>query len=103
VFTADLKEARAPRETGVRQSGHRPAGPPGDLVVDDHVESREVQTASARLFLAAGRHGERSMNLVLSRPAMKSGSFRIRRCMVNGLHALDHRHLSARFMRTIAS
>ena len=104
VLASDLNEAGAAREVRVGQRGHRPSRPASHLVVDDGVERGQVQTASARFLSLSVAGAKRSMNFVLNRPARKSGSFRMRRCI--GIVVLTPSTTdisSARFMRTIAS
>src|SRR5204863_5101958 len=105
---ANLNEARASGETGGGHSRHGEARPRDEVGVNDGVERRKRQTASARFFCSPGFSpvfgAKRSMKPVLSRPARKSASLRIFKCI--GIVVLTPSTTdisSARRIRTIAS
>src|SRR5688572_16339165 len=80
LLAADLDETGTAGEVRLSEAGNRPACGTRDLIVDDGVQRRTYQTASARFFFSCAPGGaKRSMNLVLNRPARKSGSLRMRR------------------------
>ena len=120
LLGADLQQRRAAVQTRRREVDERPAGARADVGVADRVEGSERASASAKArsdsevaevktsalvtcdrvqtASASWPRGRRarncSMNDVLSWPATKSGSLRIRRCSgIDGLDAFDDRHL----------
>lgn len=74
-----LQTSRAAFGELMRQLARRPPAALGELRVDDGVQRRKGQTASARPLLA-GLVGYRSMKDVFTLPARKSGSAMILRC-----------------------
>src|SRR5262245_26668284 len=83
MLRANLQEARAAAQARAGEIDCRPASRISRICIDDDVERLESdagQTASARRP-PPGRDWKRSMNDVLRRPAWKSGSARIRRCI----------------------
>src|SRR5688572_8740813 len=65
VLTSNLDKAGAAREIRVGERWHRPSRSASHLVVDDGVQTGEVQTASARFLSLSVTGANRSMNFVL--------------------------------------
>src|SRR5262249_34541680 len=78
ALRTDLQEPRAAGQIRGGEIRKRPARAAGRLLVQDGAK-RADHTASASGWRGSGRPRKRSTNEVLTLPAAKSGSFRIRR------------------------
>src|SRR4029450_1384241 len=81
LFRAELNESGATVEEGTRKIDRRPSGSRRQADVHKCVEATRSYALSARELVAFVDGAKRSMNDVLSFPAMKSGSLMIFSCI----------------------